>query len=53
MRRLVFVSSEPALGESIVAGLPSDVELVAGDGDLERIVSALRAGPVEVLGLIR
>ena len=49
MRRLVFVSSEPALGESIVAGLPSDVELVAGDGDLERIVSALRAGPVEVL----
>ena len=49
MRRLVFVSSEPKFGESIIAGLPSDVELVASDGDLERILSALRAGPVEVL----
>ncbi len=49
MRQLVFVSSEPGFGESIVEGLPPDVELISGDGDLERIVSALRAGPVAVL----
>ena len=48
MRRLVC-PSDSVLSSAIVAGLPPDVELIAGDGDLERIVSALRTSPVEVL----
>jgi len=49
MREFIVVTSDSTLRESIVEALPPDVSPIAGDGDLESIVEAIRSGPKEIV----